>query len=705
MIKIYNITALMGFFTSISLGLFVLYKNPRKPLNIRLCLLNLAISCWAGFLFLMNISWNKDVGVFASRALHMGAIIIPVLFLHFILTLINEDNRHKQFLLFSYAITFIFILLNFSSLIIKTAIPKSPFPYYPEAGILYPFYLFLFFGLTSYAVYRLFLSYKISDGIKKIQYRYALIASLIGFFTGSSTYLYVYNIPIEPFGIHFFFVYPIVVSYSILRYRFINVEVIIRETVVYAGVFGFSIGIFVLAMMVGQQALLPYIGEREWLLPAIALLVVTIVLRPIEKIIYNTVGKILFKKRYTHQKTLQDAATGMATIRDPRKLVRLIVHIISMKMRFRNVAILIYDEDTHQYHLRASRGEDKFFDYFTGIREDEPIIDWLREKREPIVIEDLQIWLDDGCNTSNKSILAADLMRIKEQMEKLRAAVCVPSFYRDELLGILVLGEKKTGEFFSTDELKLLNTLADEAAIALKNSQLYFEIDKRAGEIEELYKREHKLFMHASVAFAAAIDARDPYTHGHSERVTNFSLAILDYMGHNDEVDKNPLFRQRLQIGAVLHDIGKIGVSDDILHKPGKLDAEEQKEMEKHPVIGSDIVSHIKGLRDILGGVKYHHERYDGKGYPEGLKSDHIPIMARIIAIADTYDAMTSDRPYRKGLSDTIAREEIKNNGSTQFDPFIVAAFLKASEASRIKPDKGLRNNTNKKKPKINASI
>ena len=107
--------------------------------------------------------------------------------------------------------------------------------------------------------------------------------------------------------------------------------------------------------------------------------------------------------------------------------------------------------------------------------------------------------------------------------------------------------------------------------------------------------------------------------------------------------------------------------------------------MQTHPSVGADIVSHIKGLRDLIGGIKYHHERYDGKGYPEGLKSDEIPFMARIISVADTFDAMTSNRPYRKGLDAMVAREEIQKNAAAQFDPYMVAAFLRAFEEGKIR--------------------
>ncbi|MFH1645933.1 MAG: HD domain-containing phosphohydrolase, partial [Candidatus Omnitrophota bacterium] len=123
---------------------------------------------------------------------------------------------------------------------------------------------------------------------------------------------------------------------------------------------------------------------------------------------------------------------------------------------------------------------------------------------------------------------------------------------------------------------------------------------------------------------------------------------------------------------------------DDILHKPGRLDDSERKVIETHPVLGSEIILHIKSLAGIVEGVKYHHERHDGKGYPEKLKANSIPLMAKIIAVADVYDAMISDRPYRKGLPSEVVREEIINNSFRQFDPYVVASFLKAVEKGEI---------------------
>lgn len=163
----------------------------------------------------------------------------------------------------------------------------------------------------------------------------------------------------------------------------------------------------------------------------------------------------------------------------------------------------------------------------------------------------------------------------------------------------------------------------------------------------------------------SALDAKDPYTAGHSQRVSDMALALLEFLS----LDKNEI--EKIHIAAHLHDIGKIGIPDSVLNKPDKLSEEEWEAMKKHPRIGADILSksrHLKELKDI---VLYHHERFDGKGYPEGLKGDEIPLGARIIAVCDSIDAMTSDRGYRRAYSLERCYEEIKKNLGAMYDPVL----------------------------------
>lgn len=178
-------------------------------------------------------------------------------------------------------------------------------------------------------------------------------------------------------------------------------------------------------------------------------------------------------------------------------------------------------------------------------------------------------------------------------------------------------------------------------------------------------------------SFVNAIDAKSPWTKGHSVRVTNYALSIAKEMGLKDKDIET------LRIAALLHDIGKIGTYDIILDKPEILTAEEFDLAKMHPVKGAEILMPVKQLQDILPIIRSHHERIDGKGYPNGLKSDEIPLPAKIISVADSFDSMTSERPYRPTPGKEYAVTELKKHSSTQFDPQVVEAFLRVLGKSR----------------------
>ncbi|MFC1806834.1 HD domain-containing phosphohydrolase [Candidatus Omnitrophota bacterium] len=683
----YQLAPFLIFLICSSIGIFALRKGKISEVNLFFGLLNIATAIWAIAIFFFMISKVSDARLFWIRFSHIGLSFIPGLYLLFILSLISLKEVEKRYIGLVVLGALFFSILTLNSGFFTSISIKRHSAHWGRPGLFYPAFIIYFFNVFFYAYY-LLIKYCRESRDNSKQFRNIIIASPIGFIGFASVFCTTYNICVPfiyPYGLYLVLVFDVVIIYAILRYRLMGVEIIIRETAVLAGIFGFSIGIFVLAMMLGQQILTPYIGENDWLVPSMALLIVTFAVRPIERFIFATLGKSIFRRRHEYQKVLEDAAAGMATIHNPKQLLQMIVHMVVMKMKLDNVSIIIYDEKFKEYRLRASRGKKSPKSGGFIFKDSDPFIEWLREKKEPLLFSDIVGWAKEKKGESVKGMLTSDLIQVKEHMEVLNANVCIPSFYREQLLGILVLGRKISNDLFTHDDFNFFKALADEAAIAIKNSQLYAELEDRANEIETLYTREHRLFLHASVAFAAAIDARDPYTHGHSERVTNYSLAILKNFGPMPEVQQTPAFRQKLQIAAVLHDIGKIGIPDDVLHKPSKLDKEEQREMEKHPVIGGEIIFHIKGLRDIVSAIRHHHERYDGKGYPEGLAKSDVPFMSRIIAVADTYDAMTSDRPYRKGLRDEVAKDEIRNNSGSQFDPYVVAAFLRTFEAGEIK--------------------
>jgi HD-GYP domain-containing protein (c-di-GMP phosphodiesterase class II) len=251
-----------------------------------------------------------------------------------------------------------------------------------------------------------------------------------------------------------------------------------------------------------------------------------------------------------------------------------------------------------------------------------------------------------------------------------RTMLCVPLKNKDRTVGVLqainkvsttsAKGQKSKYQWpvFHLDDFKLLESLAHQVAIAIENSTLYITLKQSFyGTVE---------------ALAEAIEKKDQYTGGHTKRVVHYSMCIAKHMNLTSEQV------ERIRLGALLHDIGKIGIDDKILKKQATLDSEEWQEMQKHPEVGFDIMKRVEGLRDVIGGMRYHHERWDGKGYPLHLKGEEIPLVARIIAVADTFDAMVSTRPYRKGMDPKLVFEEIIRCRGAQFDPVVVDAFVQA---------------------------
>lgn len=222
-----------------------------------------------------------------------------------------------------------------------------------------------------------------------------------------------------------------------------------------------------------------------------------------------------------------------------------------------------------------------------------------------------------------------------------------------------------------TSQLKLRKAVRD-----LDGYRCHLEemVEQRTGQVRDALKRIEVTYDDTLDALGAALDLRDNETAGHSRRVTRFCLEIARGMGYK-EADLKPLER-----GSYLHDIGKIGIPDSVLLKPGALDANERRVMESHVRIGHKLVKHISFLADSAELVLCHQERFDGTGYPRGLKGSEIPLDARIFSVADTLDAMTSDRPYRAALQFSVARAEIVRGSGTQFDPDVVAAFLATPE-------------------------
>lgn len=254
---------------------------------------------------------------------------------------------------------------------------------------------------------------------------------------------------------------------------------------------------------------------------------------------------------------------------------------------------------------------------------------------------------------------------LKQLMEEcgLASMVAMPFISNDRITGALILCKKRGNVSYNQSDLELTSILSGQATIAIENAKMFETIQAKKKEMEDFY-------FETVNALAQAIEAKDIYTGGHGDRLGEYSQAIAERLG----ID--PDERIWLKYAAALHDIGKIGVKENILTKPGKLTPEEYAEMKKHPEKGAEILREVNFMAPVVPIVYHHQEQYDGNGYPDGLAGEQIPIGSRIVAVLDAYDAMTTDRPYRKSLPLSVAIKELRRQSGVQFDPKVVEAFI-----------------------------
>jgi hypothetical protein len=254
-----------------------------------------------------------------------------------------------------------------------------------------------------------------------------------------------------------------------------------------------------------------------------------------------------------------------------------------------------------------------------------------------------------------------------------RLQLTVPLVVHKKFVGFILLGDKATGVEFTPNEREVVRTMARHIGVGIYNHRLLREVEQRAEETRGLYDDLRTIYRDTVRAFAAAIDCKDKYTQGHSERVGKYSEIIARELGWNEEQVEG------IAVAGYLHDIGKLVVERDIINAPYKIDAKQSSELNRHPAAGYEILAPIRHpYADIPLMAKYHHERIDGRGYPEGLTGDQIPPGAKIVAVADSFDAMTTDRTYKRRKCFKEVIEDFRKNAGKQFAPDVLAALCRA---------------------------
>ncbi len=349
-------------------------------------------------------------------------------------------------------------------------------------------------------------------------------------------------------------------------------------------------------------------------------------------------------RQYEELRALQEIGNSLnSSIDVPRTLHKVLDHACSL-LGAKNASLMLLEPDRQHLRIREAKGLSQQVIASTRVKLGERVSGKVALQGQPVS-------LPRGLSSTG---------------EELEAALCVPLKVSDKVIGVLnVRGHNDSNEF-TDDDIDLATRLASMSAAAIENA--------------ELHNKLQNLFVESITALANAIDARDPYTRGHSERVAAFSVLIAERLNFTSEEIWN------LRNAALLHDIGKIRIRDNILNKPDKLSNEEYEEMQRHAVYGAGIMMPVKSFRPLIPYILHHHEWYNGAGYPDRKRGNEIPLCARIICVADSFDAMTSDRPYRKGMPIEKAIKIIRENRGSQFDPDIADIFIELYYESKLQP-------------------
>ena len=320
-----------------------------------------------------------------------------------------------------------------------------------------------------------------------------------------------------------------------------------------------------------------------------------------------------------------------------------------------DAASVVLVEDSGQLVLKSYASPTETYSEEICQRVTDTMGRWVVEQRKPLIV-------------IKESPMSDEMQEVVSRLG-VSSMVTMPLISKDRVVGLLNLYKKEAASSYNQSDIELISILSGQAAIAIENAKLFEEIRRKNKELEEFYFESVK-------ALAQAIEAKDSTTGSHGDRLVSYAMAIADRLGLSNEE------KVWLRYAAALHDIGKIAVSEAILKKPGKLTPEEYEEMKTHPARGAEILREVKFLAPVVPIVYHHQEQYDGKGYPDGLRGEQIPIGSRIVAVLDAFDAMTSNRPYRRGLPLQTAIGVLKQHSGMQFDPKVVEVFLEVVEGS-----------------------
>ncbi len=790
-----------------------------------------AMIIWSLGSFVMRTNFPPST-LFWNRILCIGLISMPVIFYHF--TLVLTETKNQRFnLAFGYAFAAFLMLGNFSGLIMYEAyVENNVFIYTlgPLASIMAIWslcYLFLAFINIIQKVK--------TNKIPFSRVKYILIGLVLVIIGGLLNLIP--SLGKYPFDIVLNTINALFIAYSIYRYRFLEIHIIVKKGLAYSLYTLALTGVYITAILAVQLVLIRILGHNNITMTLVMAILLALIFQPLKNTLQKFIDRLFYREKLNHQIFLRDFSKIINNVLDLNELTDSLLEAVNNALRPHN-AYLILRQGKEAYAVANATPNNPLQEdikYNTS----HPILQWFNMGKLLLTMSEI-----------DSSPFFTGLWSMeKKQLRNMGTELIVPIKLRDQLIGFLILSEKKGGESYTQEEMDLLFTLMNNAAVVIENAKLYedakyeaitdgltklnnhryfqeilsrcinektyevfsvamIDVDlfklyndlyghsagdralikiaevikkstrpediiaryggeefavifpniegaaslraietirravescfcsstdlnefltisvgvasyprdgstneeildkadsamyaaKRSGrnqsvvytkkdnsinilnnnEMEKVQDSIKTAYFSAIYALAATIDAKDHYTYGHSENVSNYAVALAKAAGFDEEridIVKN---------AGLLHDIGKIGVPESILTKREALSPDEFEVMKRHVDMSISIIKHVPNLIKVIPAIMTHHERFDGKGYPRGVRGENIPIEGRCLCIVDAFDAMTTDRPYRKALSFDDALLELKKNSGTQFDPQLTELFISLFEEGNI---------------------
>jgi len=446
--------------TSTILGIFVLSRNYKSPTNRSFFYFAFSVAFWSYCYFLWQISKSPINALFWCRTLMAGAIFIPSAFLHFCINLIGERKKYLKIVIFWYAISFLFLLSDFTPLFVRDVRPRMIFSNWPTAGVAFAPFLMMFIGLTLYAHVLLYRAYSGLSGHKRNQIKYVFLGTAIGFIGGSTNYPLWYDINILPVGNILVSLYVAAAAYAIIRHQLMDIEVIIKKTLVFAGLSASVVGIFVVAMFLTQDILGNIIGIPKVWAYVLSAMIIAALIDPIRSFLINVTDKYLFQKRYNPAELIRIFSKSVLTELDLSKIAKSTVEKLVEALKLTSCAILVPDREADRFVIRECYGLDnKKMSY----KKDTHLLSYLSKVNSAIS--------KDGEKPLPKQVI--------NDMDLINANVCLGIMLHKELIGVLSLGRKKSDQEYTKADIDTLLLLSDALGVAITNAIAFEDVRRK----------------------------------------------------------------------------------------------------------------------------------------------------------------------------------------------------------------------------------